>query len=120
MPIAPKAGDDAPQIEDLLPKDTPDGVDDSFVHVRTSDALRFEVRLRNRTIAPTDVDQTFRVVVQIEGDGVILEERTLRVVVPAAVHALRARRQPGRRRRPLSAPRVMARRPRSVIGLAAT
>jgi hypothetical protein len=85
VPIAPKdEGDDAPQIEDLLPEDAPDGVDDSFVHVRTSDALRFEVRLRNPHIAPTDVDQNFRVVVQVEGDGVILEERTLRVIVPAA------------------------------------
>jgi hypothetical protein len=87
-PLAPEnADDDAPQIEDLLPKGHPDGVDDSFVHVRTSDALRFEVHLRNRSIAATDSDQTFRVVVQIEGDGVILEERTLRVIVPA-VHAL--------------------------------
>jgi hypothetical protein len=88
VPVVPRqADDDAPEIDDLLPKDDPDGVDDSFVHVRTSEALRFEVRLRNRSIAPIDVDQTFRVVVQIEGDGVILEERTLRVIVPAA-HAL--------------------------------
>lgn len=88
VPVAPeKPDDDAPKIEDLLPKGEPDGVDDSFVHVRTSDALGFEVRLRNRHIAATDVDQMFRVIVQIEGDGVILEERTLRVIVPAA-HAL--------------------------------
>jgi hypothetical protein len=87
VPVAPKGGGDAAQIDDLLPKGDPDGIADSFVQVRSSEKLKFEVRLRNRAIAPIDVDQTFRVVVQVEGDGLILEQRTLRVVVPAA-HSL--------------------------------
>jgi hypothetical protein len=74
--------DDAPEVADLLPQAKPDGDADSFIHVRARTKLRFAVELRNRVIAPTDVDQLFRVVVQIKGDGLILREQTLRVVVP--------------------------------------
>jgi hypothetical protein len=76
------SGDDAPELADLVPKDVPDGSDDSFVHVHARTKLRFAVALQNQVIAPTDVDQSFRVTVQITGDGLILNETTLRVVVP--------------------------------------
>jgi hypothetical protein len=73
---------DAPELADLLPEGEADGELDSFVKVRAKTKLRFEVELQNHVIAPTDVDQTFRVVVQVKGDGLILQEKTLRVVVP--------------------------------------
>lgn len=73
----------AAQIADLLPDGAPDGEPDGFVQVRAKARLRFEVELRNTRIAPLDVDQRFRLVVRISGDGLTLEEHTLRVRVPA-------------------------------------
>jgi hypothetical protein len=73
-----------PTIADLLPEPKPDGRPDSFVQVRSRADLAFDVELRNDRIAPSEVDQVFRAVVRIAGDGVILEERTLRIRVPAA------------------------------------
>jgi hypothetical protein len=67
---------------DLLPEDAPDGVVDSYVEVRSKTSLLFQVTLQNDRIRSTDVDQLFRVVVEIEGDGVTLERRTLRIRVP--------------------------------------
>jgi hypothetical protein len=76
-------GGDPPETADLLPENEPDGELDSFVEVRAKTRLRFDVELRNVRIAPSDVDQRFRVIIQVEGDGVILQRRTLRVVVPS-------------------------------------
>jgi hypothetical protein len=73
----------APMTADLLPKQAPDGHPDSFVQVSARAELAFDVALRNRHIAATDVDQSFRAVVQIVGDGLIIAERTLRVRIPA-------------------------------------
>ncbi len=83
LQLAQDATADAPMIADLLPADAPDGEPDSFVQVPSRAALAFDVVLQNRHIAATDVDQTFRAVVQIEGDGLILVQRTLRIRVPA-------------------------------------
>jgi hypothetical protein len=69
-------------IEDRLPKGSPDGEPDSFVAVHASTRLAFEVSLRNLRIAPTDVEQHFRVVVRVLGDDVLVDERTIRVTVP--------------------------------------
>jgi hypothetical protein len=82
---AEQSGDGAQaQIGDLLPEDEPDGEPDSFVAVGARTRLRFEVELRNTRLAPLDVDQRFRIVVQVVGDGLILEQRTLRIRIPAA------------------------------------
>lgn len=71
------------EIADLLPESAPDGEPDSFLMARSGARLEFEVELANRRIAPLDVEQRFRVVVQIIGDGLILRERTLRIRIPA-------------------------------------
>jgi hypothetical protein len=81
--VRQRSGEDAPEIADLLPDGKPDGEADSFVHVGSRGRLRFDVELRNARIAPLDVEQSFRVVVEIIGDGLILEQRTLRIRIPA-------------------------------------
>ena len=73
-----------PTLEDQLPADAPDGWLDTFVDVRAKARLGFDVRFRNVHITPSDVDQRFRVRVRILGDGLIVAEHTLRIVVPAA------------------------------------
>jgi hypothetical protein len=78
----PAAGETPPTLADLLPKGKPDGKLDSFVDVRSKAELAFDVLLQNDRIAPTDVDQVFRATVQIVGDGLILQERTLRIRIP--------------------------------------
>jgi hypothetical protein len=81
-PAPPDSQAEAPKTADLYPEDDPDGVPDSYVEVRSKMPLLFQVTLQNAWIRSTDVDQLFRVIVQIEGDGVILEQRTLRIRVP--------------------------------------
>lgn len=73
---------ESPATDDVFPIDAPDGEPDTFVDVRRKAALGFEVRLTNRNVTPSDVAQRFRVVVRIVGDGVVLQERVLRVIVP--------------------------------------
>jgi hypothetical protein len=80
-PIA--VGEEAPEIADLLPAGAPDGELDTFVDARAAAPLVFEVTLRNERLPPRDEPQVFRVVLQILGDGLIVLERTLRIVVPA-------------------------------------
>ncbi len=81
--ITPRRVRDAPEIADLLPEGAPDGELDSFVGARAGAPLVFEIALQNTRIAPRAVAQSFRVVLRIFGDDLIVEERTLRVVVPA-------------------------------------
>jgi hypothetical protein len=81
--VAQDSGVPDPVARDLLPHGAPDGVLDSFVQVDRRSQLGFRVTLKNQTIAPRDVAQRFRVAVQVLGDSVLLEERLLRVVVPA-------------------------------------
>jgi hypothetical protein len=82
--VAP-AGSLEPAREDRIGRDEmagTDGVLDTFLEVATGTTLQFTAHLSNRTIAPADYDQIFRVGVRILGDGVVLEERTIRVIVP--------------------------------------
>jgi hypothetical protein len=77
----PEPSTPAPELADRRPPG--DGVDDTFIQVRSGTRLHFEVRLQNRTLPPAaDYEQTLRLRVEIRGDGRVLEERTLRVVVP--------------------------------------
>jgi hypothetical protein len=80
--VRQRAGEESAMTDDLLPINAPDGEVDSFVAVHSKTRLAFEVWLRNLRIAPTDVDQHFRVIVQILGDGLLIDQRTLRVVIP--------------------------------------
>ena len=59
-----------------------DGIDDTFQMVRIGTDLRFAIRMRNTTIPPATYDQIFRLTVQILGDGNVLDEVTIRVIVP--------------------------------------
>jgi hypothetical protein len=79
----PGAEPDAAAVADRLPAGMPDGIDETFLAVRSGTTLRFGVRLRNDRIAPTDVEQRFRLTLRVVGDGLLLGEQTLRVVVPA-------------------------------------
>lgn len=77
-----KPGQRAPELADLLPEDEPDGELDSFVTVAARSSVAFELQLHNRVIAPSDAEQRFRLVIEVRGDGLVLERRTLRIVVP--------------------------------------
>ena len=74
----------APMRADLRPMD---GIDDTFVAVRQATELHFGIRLQNLSIRSADYDQTFRIRVQILGDGTVLDEVTIRVVVPPLARA---------------------------------
>lgn len=56
---------------------------DAFGNVYQGAMLFFDVKLRNTTVRETDHEQSFRIRVQIVGDGFVMAERTLRIVVPA-------------------------------------
>lgn len=84
VPVRQSGGESPAQIADLLPDGKPDGEPDTFVDVHTKTRLQFRVRLANDRIRGSDVEQVFRLVVAIEGDGLVLERRTLRVRIPAA------------------------------------
>ncbi len=75
----PPEGVTAPDVADRRPVD---GVLDTFLGVRIDTQLDFAVRLRNETLPPADYDQVFRLSVQIIGDALVLDEVTIRVVVP--------------------------------------
>jgi hypothetical protein len=77
------AGVSAPVTADRRPSLAPDGVLDTYLDVSRKQQLGFRVLLKNDRIAGSDVPQTFRVSVRLVGDGVLLEERFLRVLVPA-------------------------------------
>jgi hypothetical protein len=72
-----------PELRDRLPADKPDGVAETFLQVDRRSQLGFRVTLRNDRIAPSDLPQRFRVAIRVIGDGVLLQERLLRVLVPA-------------------------------------
>jgi hypothetical protein len=76
----PPMGGTAPTRVDLHPSG--DGVLDTFAGVHSGTTVGFRAHLANTTIEPADYDQTFRVTIAILGDGLTLEERTIRVTVP--------------------------------------
>lgn len=82
-PLKQPTGVDAPGTADRRPTAAPDGVLDSYVGVTSRQRLGFSVVVANPRIAPSDVDQMFRVSVKLVGDGVELEERLLAVRIPA-------------------------------------
>jgi hypothetical protein len=81
--VVPVEVEDGPSLRDELPKGAPDGELDSFANVRAGQAVAFLVTLHNRAVPERDFEQRFRVVIEVRGDAVVLERRTLRVVVPA-------------------------------------
>jgi hypothetical protein len=61
-----------------------DGVFDTFEDVRGGTELVFTLGLRNVLLTEQDYEQVFRITIRVVGDGVVLIEETLRVIVPAA------------------------------------
>jgi hypothetical protein len=82
-PVAQPVGVATPPTADRLPSERPDGMPDSYLRVEQRNRVGFKVTLRNSRIAPSDVPQRFRLSVRLIGDDTLLEERFLRVNVPA-------------------------------------
>ena len=78
----PPRGVVAPGRADQVPQGAPDGVLDTFTQVRTGTALNFRARLRNRTVLETAFPQVFFLRIALIGDGAILREALVRVIVP--------------------------------------
>ena len=55
---------------------------DTFVEVRRGTELEFVARLQNDRIPPADYDQVFRVTIEVLGDGLVLAEKVVRIIVP--------------------------------------
>jgi hypothetical protein len=83
-PVAQRPGISTPATADQLPPCKPDGVKETYLDVRRAHQLGFAVTLRNDRIAPADYEQRFRVSIRLVGDGIVLEEHTLGVRIPAA------------------------------------
>lgn len=77
----PPPGGTDPAREDRIA--VGDGVLDTFLDVRAGTTLRFVAHLANDSVEPADYEQTFRVTVRVVGDGLVLAERVVRVIVPA-------------------------------------
>ncbi|MDO9017860.1 MAG: hypothetical protein Q8S73_18310 [Deltaproteobacteria bacterium] len=71
-----------PLRADLAPAGMPDGVMDTFTTVPTRTRLTFRVRLRNTTRPESEYPQLYFVRVTLVGDGVTVDERVVRVIVP--------------------------------------
>jgi hypothetical protein len=82
------AGTAEPGREDLRPAD--DGILDTFVEVRPGTELELVAHFHNDRIPAADYDQVFRVTVQVLGDGLVLSEQVVRVVVPRGRQAMDA------------------------------
>ena len=74
-------GVEAPTRSDSAPAD---GVFDTFLDVRGGTELVFTLGLRNVLLMEQDFEQVFRITIRVVGDGVVLIEETLRVIIPAA------------------------------------
>ena len=92
--VTPVEVEGGPMLRDDLPKGAHDGRLDSFVDVLSGRAVAFTVTLQNRVVPARDFAQRFRVVIEVRGDGVVLERRTLRVVVPAMLGLVPAESPP--------------------------
>lgn len=78
--VAPE-GAEAPRRED---RDN-DRVADTFVEVPTRTRLTFRVNLQNLDVRETEFPQLYFVRVRLIGDGVVVGERVVRVIVPESI-----------------------------------
>jgi hypothetical protein len=76
-------GIEPPMLADREPEGAPDGIDDSFEAVRSRARLAFDLTLDNRRLPAAERARSFRVVVRVVGDELLVGERILRIVVPA-------------------------------------
>lgn len=77
---SPPAGLPQPATEDTTPGD---GLDDSFLAVRTGTRLAFDLVVRNDDFPSQTYEQSFRVRVRVTADSVVLVDSWVRLVVPA-------------------------------------
>lgn len=75
-------GTPLPERQDRAPRDSPDGLDDTFTGVQTRTRLTFRVIARNTTRPSEEYPQLYFARVQLVGDGVVVGERVVRVIVP--------------------------------------
>ncbi len=75
-------GSAPPARVDRRPAGALDGVDDTFVAVRANVRLTFQLRLRNLMVPDEEFPQVFFVPVTVLGDGVVLRQIVVRVIVP--------------------------------------
>ena len=75
-------GTTPPLRVDLVPAGMPDGIMDTFTTVPTRTRLTFRVHLRNTTRPETEYPQLYFVRVTLVGDGVTVDERVVRVIIP--------------------------------------
>lgn len=78
----PPAGASQPRREDRLPAAMPDGVAETFSDVATRTRLSFRVHLRNTRVQSEEYPQLFFLRVLLTGDGFLVGERVVRVIVP--------------------------------------
>lgn len=71
-----------PEARDRLPPSMPDGLDDTFENVLTRTRLTFRIVARNTSVPESEFPQLFFARVQLVGDGVVVGERTIRIIVP--------------------------------------
>lgn len=75
-------GTPLPERQDRAPAGALDGLDDTFVNVQTRTRLTFRVIARNTSRVAQEYPQLFFARVQLVGDGVVVGERVVRVIVP--------------------------------------
>lgn len=79
--VAPE-GAPPPRREDRRPVGMPDGIYDTFSEVSTRTRLTFRVQVRNTRAPEQEHPQLYYVRVVLLGDGLVVTERTLRIIVP--------------------------------------
>jgi hypothetical protein len=81
--VAQPAGVTPPTLGDLTPDDESDARPDTFLDVRQGASLGFRVALRNDRIAEVEIEQRFRLAIDVLGDGTLIAQPVIRVRVPA-------------------------------------
>ncbi len=71
-----------PTREDLRPAGAPDGLDDTFRNVRPNVRLTFRLHMRNLMVPEQEFPQVFYLPVTVVGDGLVMRQLTVRVIVP--------------------------------------
>ena len=75
-------GSPPPMTDDRFPTAATDGIADTFLNVRANVQLNFRLHLRNLMVQSDEFPQVFFVPVTVLGDGTILREIVVRVIVP--------------------------------------
>jgi hypothetical protein len=82
MTAVPPMDAPPPTREDRRPEGALDGALDTFVGVRSGTVVRFRARLVNTSVRESLFPQVFFVRVALVGDGLLLRETLVRIIVP--------------------------------------